>query len=148
MSIHDLRLDQLSTIQGDHHRLRLRLEWLHEELSAAGMSPAQTDRELAQTETELELHFDHEESGGFFAQILDLSPGFDDRVANLLREHREMRLIFRRLRQTGRLACADSGTRAGWLAEFADFYRRFDEHESAEHELLHLALLRDLGEGD
>ena len=148
MSIRELHPENLGTIQGDHSRLRVRLEWLSEELAAAGMTPSQTDRELAQTAAELESHFDHEESGGFFAQILDLSPELDERVRNLLREHQEMRQVLRSLQRTCRWACAESGQRAGWLAEFADFRRRFDQHEAAEHELLHQALLRDLGEGD
>jgi hemerythrin-like domain-containing protein len=115
---------------------------------AAGLSASEADRLLLQTEVELEEHFTHEEAGGFFAEILDLAPELEDRASLLLQEHQEFRELFHSLRQTCRWACNESGARSGWLAEFVEFYRRFDEHEHAENELMYVALQRDLGAGD
>jgi DNA repair exonuclease SbcCD ATPase subunit len=148
MSTRNLRLDSADVIQGDHQRLEERLDRLHEQLSSATLTRAQADRELSRMEAELEEHFALEELGGFFAEILESSPERADRVRELLRQHTEFRAIFRSLRRTCRWACGESGARAGWLAEFADFHRRYDEHECAEHELLYEAMQRDLGAGD
>ena len=143
-----LRTDSEGTIQGDHLRLHERLVRLHERLAAVGLTEADAARELSQVQAELEEHFAQEEAGGFFAEIRELSPQFEDRILHLLREHREMRVIFRSLVMTCRWACGESGARSGWLAEFADFHRRFDEHEHAENDLLYEALQRDFGAAD
>jgi hypothetical protein len=148
MMTQSLRLDSAGTIQGDHQRLHAQLVWLHEQLAAARLPEAEADRELIRTEAELEEHFTHEESGGFFAEIRDLSPELEDRVRNLLREHQEMRAMFRSLRMTCRWACSESGGRTGWLGAFADFHRRFDAHEHAENDVLYEALQHDVGVGD
>jgi hypothetical protein len=148
MKTRSICFDPASEIQGDHERLGGRLRWIHQQLSSAGLSPTQTDRELLRTEAELEQHFAKEEAGGFFAQILELSPEFTDQVRCLLKQHQEMRLLFRSLRETSRWACGESGSRAGWLAEFAAFHSCFDAHERREHELFYEALQRDVGATD
>ena len=148
MSTSSARTGCSEVIQGDHRRLKEQLEWLHENLSAAALTTTQADRELTRLEAELEEHYFLEESGGFFADILEHSPELSERVRKLLRQHQEFRAMFQCLRRTCRWACWESGSREGWLAEFANFHRRFDEHECAEHELLYVALERDLGVGD
>lgn len=148
MTTHSLPRVHDDVIQADHQRLHAKLERLHEQFAAASLSSAQTDRELLQTETELEEHFNYEESVGFFAEVLEFSPELDERVHQLLQQHQEMRAQFRSLRKTCRWACGESGARAGWLAEFADFHRRFNAHEQAENNLLQDALGRDVGAGD
>jgi hemerythrin-like domain-containing protein len=148
MTTHSIRFDHCDLMQGDHQRLQEGLSRLEERLMSAAMTRVQTDRELARIEAELEQHFAREESGGFFEEILDLSPELGERIHELLREHQEFRAIFRSLRRTSRWACGESGARDGWLAELADFHRRFDQHESAEHELQHHALQQDLGAAD
>ena len=147
MNSQSVHPDHEGTIQGDHQRLKAKLARLHEQLVSACLTPAQTDREFSQVEAEMDEHFGREESG-FFAEILELAPELNERVLNLLREHKELRQVFRALRKTCRWACGESGMRAGWLAEFAEFHQRFNEHEQAEHELLHESLQRDLGAGD
>jgi hypothetical protein len=148
MTTHSLRLDREEKIQGDHQRLLAKLAWLRGQVAAAALGAAALERELAQLEAELNEHFAHEEQGGFFAEVLSAAPYFDERVANLLQEHKEMRSHFHFLRKTCDWVCGESGTRAGWLAEFAGFHQRFSGHEQAEHDLLHDALLRDMGLGD
>lgn len=144
----NLRVDPESSIQADHQRLHARLVRLHESLVSASLTEEETTRELAKAEAELEEHFSLEESGGFFIQVRDLLPQLEERARHLMREHQEMRALFRSLRATCRWACGESGARSGWLAEFADFHRRFDEHEHAENDLLYEALQRDVGAGD
>jgi hypothetical protein len=148
MNTQDKRRDSVAVIAGDHQRLASRLKWLHERLAAAGLSAREADSALVQTEAELEEHFMHEESGGFFAEILELAPELEERARGLLRQHQQMRKLFRSLRMTCRWACGESGARSGWLAELAEFHRVFDEHEHAENELMYLALQCDMGAGD
>jgi hypothetical protein len=148
MTTRGVRIDCGDLIQGDHQRLKERLERLESQLSSASLTRAQADRELARLEAELEEHFAREESGGFFREILDFSPELGERIHELLRQHQEFRAVFRSLRKTCRWACSEGGARDGWLAELADFHRRYDEHECAECELLHEAMQRDLGAGD
>ena len=135
-------------IHDEHCHLKTQLQWLHEQLAAASLTPAQLDRELLQMEAELEQHFAREEQGGLFEQISETMPELTECVRAIFQQHHEFRGIFRALRKTRRWACGESGTRTGWLAEFAEFHRRFDAHERAEHELLHEALHRDVGACD
>ena len=148
MATRSIHLDCDSTIQGDHQRLHARLVRLHEQLATASLTGMQATRELIRAEAELEEHFTHEESGGFFAEVSEISPELNERIQWLLLEHQEMRVLFRSLRMTCQWACGESGARAGWLAEFAEFHHRFDEHEHAENDLLYEALQRDVGAGD
>ncbi len=142
------RIDPAGTIQGDHQRLHARLVRLHELLAAASLTEAEADRELVRVGAELEEHFLHEESNGFFEGIRDLAPELEERARHLLREHQEMRMRFLSLRMKCHWVCGESGARAGWLAEFAAFYRSFDEHEHTENDLLYEALQRDVGAAD
>ena len=138
----------VESIQGDHRHLKARLTWLHDQLASAGLTSGQTDRELAEMEAELEEHFTQEEGGGFFVAIIEAAPEASEKVQELLRQHRQFRTTFRALRKTCRWACGESGTRAGWMAAFAEFHRAFDDHECTEHELLYEALQRDVGAAD
>ena len=143
-----LRGDCPHAIADDHRHLRARLQQLQQTLAGAGLSNSQAEQELRQLERELDEHFAAEELGGFFAQILADRPEFGQRVQRLVDQHREFRATIRILRSTCRLACVESGVRAGWLAAFDDFERCFANHERAEHELLFDAIERDLGAGD
>jgi hypothetical protein len=148
MTTRTVSIDCSEAIQGDHRHLKDTLERLHQQLFAAALTRAQTDQELRNLEAELEEHFVQEESGGFFAEILEFSPELDGRVHELLRQHQEFLGVLRSLRRARRWACGESGSRDGWLAEFARFHQRFNEHEVAENELQYVALQRDLGTGD
>ena len=105
----NVRIDSEAAIYGEHRRLHAHLLRLHEQLAAARLSEDETARDLARAEAELEEHFSHEECGGFFAAIRERSPQFAERAAHLMREHQEMRLLFRSLRMTCRWACGESG---------------------------------------
>jgi hypothetical protein len=146
--IDSVPIDKGDRLHDDHCRLKAQLQWLHEQLTAASLTPAESDRELLKLEAELEQHFTREEQGGLFEQIVETMPELSECVRVILVQHQEFRGTFRALRRTCRWACAESGTRDGWLAEFAEFHRRFDAHECVEHELLHEALNRDVGAGD
>jgi hypothetical protein len=148
MTTSSVCLERSDPMHRDHERLQVGLKRLQERLVSATMTRAQTDRELARIEAELERHFAREESGRLFEELLDLSPDLGERIRNLLRQHQEFRAIFRSLRRTSRWACGESGARIGWLTELADFQHRYDQHECAELELLHDALQQDLGAGD
>jgi hypothetical protein len=143
-----LRTDRQHELAGDHRQLLARVQRLLHTLTAAGLSNSQAEAELRQLERELDQHFVDEESGGLFTEILAQCPQFGWRVAGLVRQHREFRLVLRALRSTCRLACCESPAREGWLATLADFQRTLAAHEHAEHELLYEATEHDLGTGD
>jgi hypothetical protein len=137
-----------ATVESDHRWLRATISRLEDELIACKLAAADAERELAALARELDEHFRHEEAGGFFAEVLEAAPELQDRVESLRQQHRQLREMVRGLRGTCRWACVESGARTGWLAAFADFHRLFDQHESAEHSLLHESLLRDMGAAD
>lgn len=148
MATPTIRIDTSGQIQGDHCRLKAKLQQLHEQLLAASLGPNQLERELLVLEGELLEHFAVEEEGGLFEQIVEAAPELAECVQVILRQHQVFRDNFRALCRTFRWACGASGTRDGWLAGFFEFHRQFDEHERAEHDLLHEALHRDIGTGD
>lgn len=81
-------------------------------------------------------HFDHEEEGGYYSQVLDIAPWRAVTVNELKRQHSELLRMARRVAD-GVRAVGDSPL---WLKvvrdEFTEFMRRCAEHEVRENRLV------------
>jgi hemerythrin len=131
----------------------------HDELRAlmghawmAFTEPTQSAAELAalvaQLAEKVSTHFQNEESGGYFADLLTEAPRFHARVEALVHQHAQLLELLEALR---RRVIAGARSQASWLEAkmlFNRFLREFEEHESAELGLIQEACSDDLGEGD
>lgn len=93
-------------------------------------------------------HFRHEETGGYFAEAIDVAPRLSERADDLLRQHPRLAAQLAQLRQYAR---RNDPSEAWWLRlseMFTQFVSRFSEHECAENELLQDAYSTDIGAED
>ncbi|MFO0915652.1 MAG: hemerythrin domain-containing protein [Pirellulales bacterium] len=142
------KLELTRAIGEEHGELNSAIEALQEALVKRSAAPGQllaTFQELARC---VRRHFEHEEEGGYFANVLETAPWLRDRVGELLRDHPEMtRQLDVLLEYTGR------GTPNGrWWDSLDEMFTRFREtfgaHETAENNLLQESICRDVGTKD
>jgi len=93
-------------------------------------------------------HFEHEEEGGYFAEVIGVAPRLCERANALLREHAEMARHLSEMRH----CAAERSRRSRWWEElreeFEKFFERFSAHEAAENVLLQEAYWDDIGAED
>jgi len=94
------------------------------------------------------MHFDQEETSGFFKEIVERAPRLSDRADALIQEHAELRETIRQLVEQARKNRKSSN----WWDEtedaFHDFSKRLMRHESEENSLLQEAYGVDIGSQD
>lgn len=135
------------------HEEHERLEILIAELQWALLKPSDTHLSLLKELMEelaalLKDHFEHEEAGGYFDELVELHPDVFTRVERLRQEHRQMLTAVHNMNR--QLRHADSTPT--WFAmignEFTDFVRRCEKHQHEENDILQEGYLRDVGVGD
>jgi hypothetical protein len=104
-----------------------------------------TLRELVQA---ILNHFEHEETGGYFAAVADANPQLGERARRLLLEHPAIAdqlfaLQLCAVRETSLTHCWEELRR-----RFDDFWHAFATHEAAEDSLLQEAFGDDIGAED
>ena len=120
----------------------------HEKLRRIHSAIDDTVEKLESLLRDLELHFLHEETDGFFQEITDKAPRLVDRARMLCEEHRRM---LSDAAELCRFAAAGSPSVPWWLelqSRCHAFSKRLMQHESDECALLQEAHQRDLGLGN
>lgn len=135
-------------IRDEHAQLRELMIQVRLELAARKASRARIVAMLtALTDCVLE-HFLHEETGGYFAKVLEAAPRLIPRAEGLCQEHPQMAT---RLEELHRVATGTADAALWWAtleAGFAEFLERFQAHEAAENALIQEAYCDDLGAED
>lgn len=93
-------------------------------------------------------HFEHEESDGYFAEIVAVAPRLNRQVDELRAQHELFRKLLAAMR---RLARQGNDSDAWWWdlkTHFRDFTKAFLAHEHAENRLFQEAYGRDIGAED
>jgi hypothetical protein len=132
----------------EHGHLRKLLQQASDYLSRRQASRAQLTETLVELRRELLDHFQHEESGGYFREVVSIAPRLKGRADALLAQHLDLKARLDRLQS---LAQQDEQNESWWqeiIAEFGGFFREFDEHERGETALLQEAYTRDIGTDD
>jgi len=93
-------------------------------------------------------HFDHEESGGYFAEAIDAAPRLSERADALLAEHAQMAEQLVELQHRAAMQTTGARWRHALDHGFVDFMDRFLAHEEAENKLLQEAYFDDIGAED
>lgn len=145
---HDPSPSRLGHIVADHHALRRESS----ELLVLAEHARELDHAVRATLVErlgrlcerLRVHFALEEDGGYLSEVVVRRPGLQVRVVRLQRQHgtilAEGAALARLL-----LSMPPPHDARGRVIRLLESLR---EHELAEHDLLHEALVADLGGGD
>lgn len=132
-------------IEQEHLHLRGLLEQLRQCLAGPSAQRTQLAALLRELLTCLQEHFQHEEEGGYFAELVDASPNLSERADALCREHVEMHAQLTALHgHAQEAACPWENLQR----EFAQFLDRFKLHEAAENDMLQQAYCHDIGADD
>jgi iron-sulfur cluster repair protein YtfE (RIC family) len=93
-------------------------------------------------------HFEHEESDGYFTDIVTVAPRLNGEVGQLRAQHDQFRELLDEMRK---FAEQGDGSETWWGAlaiRFRDFTTAFLAHEHAENNLFQEAYGRDIGAED
>ncbi|MCH8923438.1 MAG: hemerythrin domain-containing protein [Planctomycetes bacterium] len=135
-------------IQEEHRSLLQAVDRLGGLLQQPTPRPAAAAAMLAELKDHLDVHFAHEEFGGYFSEVREVAPRFAQQIEVLKLQHVE---FLETIDAIGRRLDRPAASTTWWTAIAADFDLFFDEfqrHEAEENELLQEALLRDVGTGD
>ena len=134
---------KLDSVLDEHRHLRDLIRILQLSVLHPHPNVSVTRRLLDDLDTSLRTHFEHEEHGGYLHDAVSAAPHFASLAICLLEEHVDLLSTIVALRRL----CVSASEDDDWSKfadDFAQFYRRFDEHEAAENRLVQDAMLRDM----
>jgi hemerythrin len=105
---------------------------------------------LAQLYVELRTHFEHEERGGYFDDLIARAPQLKPMADRVIDEHPILLRCVETMRDQAETAAA-SNRPTPWnhLRQlFEEFRNRFRLHEASENQLVREAYYRDMGAED
>lgn len=135
-------------IDDEHKQMRVLLGDVHSILKSRTESVEHVKRAFKGVATYLQQHFDNEDEGGFFAEIVQQAPRLSEPAKQVSQEHARLLADFSEL--TERAGQGD-GTAEWWDkmgTQFHDVSKQLMEHEHREQELLQRAFTEDVGTGD
>ena len=147
--------DLASQIESDHVRLHAMMssisEFLEEDLDPAYFLRWKVESlfQLRDFHNQLAKHFDLEELGGFFTEVLRLSPESANRIEHLIEDHSEILQILEK--RIAALRAAEGplpDTQDVLRHDLQSIIQRLRGHESLETELLYAAHYQVYGAGD
>jgi len=134
-------------IQREHDALRELLGKVHRTLTKRRESVANVSEMLQSLHRHVRTHFDEEEQGGFFEEIVSQAPRLSTRAETIQGEHARLNNDLLEL-----IVCADDAKSEDWWqnleAKFHEFSKELMRHESKENELLLEAYSDDIGAAD
>jgi hemerythrin-like domain-containing protein len=145
---HETTVPKGHAVLDEHVHLRELVDELRWTFAEQRGSPSVVAGMLSTFERALRSHFQHEEHGGYFTEIVEIAPRMDRQVQRLFLEHNEFAQFVGDLRDR---AITGDGSRAWWLElaeRFDGFVERFFQHEHAEDALLLETYDRDIGTKD
>jgi hemerythrin-like domain-containing protein len=141
-------LDPASQLGDEHACLREMLDNIRSTLIARNASRSAVAAMFQQLSLVVLEHFEHEEQGGYFTEVIERAPRLSERADALLSEHPAMatQLV------TLRTFAARRDEPVQWFASLSEMFERFVEcfraHETAENQLVQEAYSDDIGAED
>jgi hemerythrin len=132
----------------EHAQLRDLLKQMQTCFAEASASPDEATALLDNAREQLETHFQHEETGGYFRGILEASPHLRNRVAELEHEHVQFLALLDHMRARAASHDVEEVWRSDCASLFEEFRASLLAHESSEHELMQEAYSQDIGDKD
>lgn len=103
---------------------------------------------LAVLRRHMQEHFEHEEQGGYFREVILVSPQLASHAAALLKQHACFMATVDQLIAAVGTELVSTAVRSEISAEWQRFNSEFCQHEAGEVDLLQLVFNEDLGTGD
>ena len=148
----DMPGDQLQRdtheMHDEHQHLREILQEIERALAERQARPPIVAGFVDDFSSHVLAHFEHEESDGYFAEIVTIAPRLNSQVEQLRAQHDQFRDLLDVMRQFARRG---NGSNAWWCemeVHFRDFTQAFLAHEHAENSLFQEAYDRDIGAED
>jgi len=130
----------------------LQLDWSFERVRTALARRRMESGALARLFVELvrmvERHFEHEEEGGYYNDVVEHAPHFSADVERLKQQHNS---LLESLKKISRLAASGDGSAPWWRTMRVDFHEFVcccDKHEALENDIVQRAYTQDIGEQD
>ncbi len=148
MTEQELSHEFYEQVRQEHEELRNWLGKLHQTLSQRSDTVSEVTAQVEGLIEHLNRHFQDEEDGGFFHQLVEQAPRYADRTNALREEHTQLRA------QAADLAAAarsGEGSDSWWQQldkDFHEFSRFLMRHENLENELLQDVYDEDVGSKD
>jgi hemerythrin len=140
--------ESFEKVRREHKELRELLGQMNRALASREGSVEQACEMFASLSQFVERHFDTEEQGNFFAEIIDHAPRLVDRANATCDEHQQ---LLAHAKQMHELACEKADTEQWWqrlTSDFQQFSQALMRHESCEMELMQEAYGEDIGSKD
>lgn len=132
-------------IRREHEHLRQLLGEVHQTLNGRCSSAGKLAEMMLSLQRHVQEHFDEEEEGGFFHEVVTQAPRMTDRAENLKSEHVDLAGTVTELVTMANDAEELSRTLD---AKFHEFSKALMHHESKENDLLLDAYELDIGPSD
>jgi len=135
-------------LQAQHHELR---DFLHEGtqlLADTGWAVDDLFSLLAVLRRHLREHFEHEEQGGYFHEVIVARPQLAPRANALLEQHGDFMATLDGLLALVGTETLSSVSRSEIESRWQRFSSEFCRHEAGEVDLLQFVFNEDLGSGD
>ncbi len=148
MTTTPLNNEQLDEIRREHAELRELLGQVHHAVANRLRTVAQVAELLATLSDHIETHFQEEEFGGFFDEVVSQAPRLSERTDALREEHQRLLTL---VNQLSDLALQGNGSDDWWEKlerQFHEFSKDLMHHEHKENELLQEAFVEDIGAND
>lgn len=142
------RSPAIQEIEEDHRHIRELFDRLDRRFSEVEKGTADLYALLDEACAQVQSHFDHEEQGGYFRDVVARAPNLLHRVEELKAQHADLlaagQEVVGRAKSQG--PSGDFWTRT--RSELEAFIKQFFEHEGAENQLVQEAYSRDMGAAD
>lgn len=137
-------MESAQRLHVEHQSIRSMLQ----ELEGLIAAPHEADRDhfvavVDRLVADLLQHFDHEERGGLFPDLAARRPSFARKVAELMRQHDDLRAQFKEV-----LAASKTASVADVAPALGAAIASLRDHERNETDFVQEAMLTDLGGGD
>lgn len=132
-------------IRREHEHLRELLGGLHQTLSGRAEAAGTASEMMSSLQQHVQEHFNEEEEGGFFHEVVCQAPRLSDRTESLKSEHVALAATVAELVEAAeneRDLCTALERR------FHDFSKSLMQHEGKENDLLLDAYELDIGRAD
>jgi iron-sulfur cluster repair protein YtfE (RIC family) len=135
-------------IQREHEQLRERLKVLHQKIEVHPAPPEEVATLLRELRVALESHFQCEENGGFFDDIVTQAPQLSRQAQKLTHEHVDLLKHADTLVQMAEESQGQPICDPTLASRFRYVSRLLMHHESEENGMLQTAFQDDLGTKD
>ena len=138
----------ISDIETEHHELHDLLITLQNRFAADPPDFSMVPSLLESLVLHLETHFEREEKGGWFDDLVEAAPRVAPQTRKLTQDHRELLTIASNLANRSKQPNMHEIEWKLIAEEYEQLYNALEDHEKHERDLLNEVYVRDVGSKD